>query len=327
MAKSSARPSATDNLLLLLALVPFVLDKGEVSVEEAATQFGRSEEDIRRAVELIACAGIPGENLAYSHLDLFDIDWDLFESEGVITFWNTVAIDQQPRFSAREASALLAGLQYLQAHPAYAARADVEEVIEKIKRGTGRGPSDRLAVGAPAIEQHLDALSESLEKRLSVQIRYHNRRGDVGERLIDPLVLESRDTAWYVRAWCHERQSLRTFRVDHIETLELTDRHHDSSASLIEGVSGNLFEPSPEDVIVTLEVAPGALPLIADYLPRGYQPPSDQATVVVEIPFAHYGSLTNLVASNPHTLTVVKPASARQAVLEFAKDALSRYDQ
>ena len=40
---------------------------------------------------MIACAGIPGENQAYSHLDLFDIDWDLWENEQKITLWNTVA--------------------------------------------------------------------------------------------------------------------------------------------------------------------------------------------------------------------------------------------
>ena len=325
MAKSPARPNATDNLLLLLALVPFVLDKGEVSVSEAAAQFGRTEEDIMRAVELIACAGIPGENSAYSHLDLFDIDWDLFESEKIITFWNTVALDQQPRFSAREASALLAGLQYLQAHPAYAGRSDVDEVIDKIQRGSGRGPSDRIAVGAPALEQHLGALNASLENKVSVRIRYHNKRGEVGTRLIDPLVLEARDATWYVRAWCHERRSLRTFRVDHIESLEITDHAHESTPSLVEGVSGSLFDPSPEDVQVTLEVAPGALPLIADYLPRGYQADDGNSPVVLEIPFAHYGSLTNLVAQNPHTLTVLSPASAKLAVQDFARSALERY--
>ena len=325
MAKPVARPNATDNLMLLLALVPFVLDKGEVSVGEAAAQFGRTEDDIVRAVELIACAGIPGENLAYSHLDLFDIDWDLFESEKIITFWNTVALDQQPRFSAREASALLAGLQYLQAHPAYAGRSDVEEVIDKIKRGSGSGPSDRIAVGAPALKQHLGALSESVENKVSVRIRYHNKRGEVGSRLIDPIVLEARDATWYVRAWCHERRSLRTFRVDHIESLEVTDHAHESNASLIEGVSASLFDPSPGDVQVTLEVAPGALPLIADYLPRGYQTKDAQSTVVLEIPFAHYGSLTNLVAQNPHTLSVLKPLSARQAVHDFARSALQHY--
>lgn len=319
------KPSATDNLLLLLALVPFVLDREQVTVAEAAAQFDRSEDDIVRAVELIACAGVPGDNFAYSHLDLFDIDWDLFESERIITFWNTVGIEQQPRFSAREASALLAGLQYLQAHPAYASRSEVDGVVRKIQQGSGPGPADRIAVGAPALEEHLSALQEAVVNRQSARITYHNKRGEVMTRLIDPLILESRDTTWYLRAWCHERQSLRTFRVDHIETLEVTDRVHETSESLIDGISKSLFEPSPEDVVVRIEAHPGALPLIADYLPRGYVAPQGDSPVVVDIPFAHYGSLTGLVARHPGALRVVSPESATVAVRDFAEAALQNY--
>jgi proteasome accessory factor C len=319
------KPGASENLLLLLALVPYVLDRGEVSVADAAAQFDRSEEDITRAVELIACAGVPGENLAYSHLDLFDIDWDLFETERKITFWNTIALDHRPRFSAREASALLAGLQYLQAHPAYAGRSDLEEVFEKIRRGSGRGPSDRIAVGAPALEQHLQALNSAVEHTMTVEIRYHNKRGEAGLRRVDPLVLESRDATWYLRAWCHLRETVRTFRVDYIETLEVTDQAHERSWSRADVITPNLFDPSPDDILVTLEVAQGALPLIADYLPRGYRSQPGVTISRVNIPFAHYGSLTRLVATHPDVITVLGPASARTAVADFASSTLASY--
>jgi proteasome accessory factor C len=319
------KPSASENLLLLLALVPYVLDRGEVSVADAAAQFDRSEEDIARAVELIACAGIPGENLAYSHLDLFDIDWDLFETERKITFWNTVALDHRPRFSAREASALLAGLQYLQAHPAYAGRNDLDEVFEKIRRGSGNGPSDRIAVGAPALEEHLKALNSAVQSKHTIEIRYHNKRGEAGLRRVDPLVLESRDTTWYLRAWCHLREAVRTFRVDYIETLEITDDNHGRSWSHTDVIAADLFDPSPDDIQVTLEIAPGALPLIADYLPRGYQSPIEATVSRVVIPFAHYGSLTRLVATHPDLITVLEPASARTAVAAFAASTLDCY--
>lgn len=325
MAKKERKPGASDNLLLLLALVPYVLDRGEVSVPEAAAQFNRSEEDIQKAVELIACAGIPGENLAYSHLDLFDIDWDLFESERIITFWNTVALDHQPRFSAREASALIAGLQYLQAHPAYAGRSDVIEVMDKIRKGSGSGPSDRIAIGAPALEEHLRLLNEALESQVSIRMKYHNKRGEVMERTADPVVLEARDQHWYIRAWCHEREALRTFKVDHIESLVVTDIKHEGRRSLLDDISPDLFEPSPEDITVTLEVHPATLALIADYLPRGYQPPQGESSVHVDIPFAHYGSVTRLVASHPGLIRVIQPASAKEAVAGFAKTALAAY--
>ena len=324
MAKAP-RPGATDNLMLLLALVPYVLDKGEVSVSEAARQFKRSEQDIVEAVQLIACAGIPGENLAYSHLDLFDIDWDLFEQESLITFWNTVAIDHSPRFTAREASALIAGLQYLAAHPAYSGRGDIDEVLGKIRRGSSHGHSDRIAIGQPATEGHLQILHDAIDAKVSVSIVYHNKAGETGTRLVDPLVLESRDAAWYLRAWCHHRQALRTFRVDHMEDVEATEQSQGNHESLIDDISPELFQPSSDDIAVVIDTTVGALPVIADYLPRGFSQPAGEGSLQLEIPFAHYGSLTRFAAAHPTLVRVVSPGSAVAAVRDFAKEALSAY--
>ena len=327
MAKSTSRPTTSDNLLMLLALVPYVLDRGEVTVSEAAEHFGRSESDIVRAVELIACAGIPGENEAYSHLDLFDIDWDLFESKKTITLWNTVALDNKPRFSAREATALLAGLQYLASHPAYSSRADLEEVMAKLRAGSGAVEPVRIAVGAGTVAEHVSVVTEAISSRRSITAVYHNKRGESGERTLDPLLLESRDALWYVRAWCHTRQALRTFRVDFMESVELTTHPHAAHSSIIDDISSDLFDPSPSDVVVTIECPARALPIIADYLPRGFIPPAGEDSVIVDIPFAHYGSLTQFVGAHPDLVRVVSPHSAREAVQSFAASALSRYDQ
>lgn len=311
--------------MLLLALVPYVLDRGEVSVADAARQFRRSEEDIVRAVHLIACAGIPGENLAYSHLDLFDIDWELLENEHIITFWNTVTLDHSPRFSAREASALIAGLQYLASHPAYSGRTDVDEVLRKIKRGSSGGKESTIAVSRPAAEKFRQSLNDAITAGVSVRMVYHNTAGESGERTIDPLVLESRDALWYVRAWCHHRQALRTFRVDHIESLELTQHPQGDHASLIDDISPELFRPSDNDITVTIECSRSALPLIADYLPRGFREPPGEDPLTLEIAFAHYGSLTRFVGRYSRFVTVVAPASARRTVWEFAQRALDNY--
>lgn len=324
MAKAP-RPGATDNLMLLLALVPFVLDRGEVSVAEAAAQFRRTEDDITEAVYLIACAGVPGENLAYSHLDLFDIDWDLFENDGIITFWNTVAIDHSPRFSAREASALIAGLQYLSAHPSYSGRADLDEVLRKIKRGSTEGFAAKIAVSPGETEGTLRTVNDAITDAVSLDLVYHNKAGESGPRRIDPLVLESRDALWYVRAWCHHRQALRTFRLDHMDNVVLTDIPQGDHGSLIDEISPELFQPSAHDITVTLECAVSALPVIADYLPRGYTPPLGTDVVTLEIAFAHYGSLTRFVGRYSRVVRVVGPPSAVATVAEFATRALGNY--
>ena len=319
------RSGATDTLMLLLALVPYVLDRGEVSVADAAAQFGRSEAEITDAIRLIACAGIPGENQAYSHLDLFDIDWDLLENEQRITFWNTVALDHSPRFSAREASALIAGLQYLAAHPAYSGRADLDEVLRKITRGSAEGFASKIAVSQPAVAEHLDAVNQAITQKASLDVIYHNKAGESGQRRIDPLIIESRDALWYVRAWCHHRQALRTFRIDHMESVHPTGEAQNDHGLLLDEISPELFQPSGDDISVTIECQPSALPLIADYLPRGFVAPESEGPITLNIAFAHYGSLTRFTGRYSSVVHVVGPPSAVATVREFAEDALRNY--
>lgn len=170
-------------------------------------------------------------------------------------------------------------------------------------------------------------VTEAISSRRSITAVYHNKRGESGERTLDPLLLESRDALWYLRAWCHTRQALRTFRVDYMESVELTTHPHADHSSIIDDISSDLFDPSPSDVVVTIECPARALPIIADYLPRGFSPPAGEDSVIVDIPFAHYGSLTQFVGAHPDLVRVVSPHSAREAVQSFAASALSRYDQ
>jgi proteasome accessory factor C len=322
---NSPRPPATENLMLLLALVPFVLDRGEVSVAEAATQFNRSENDIVKAVHLIACAGVPGENLAYSHLDLFDIDGDLLETQGTITFWNTVAIDHAPRFSAREASALIAGLQYLQSHPAYSGRGDVEEVMRKIHAGTTSGALQPLTISHPAVESHLSLLNDSITQRVAVEMIYHNKRGESGPRTIDALVLESRDSVSYVRGWCHQREALRTFRVDRVESVTGVDEPSERHDDVLSPDQWSVFSPSPGDLMVTIEFPPQAVAIIAEYLDRHHQPVLVGKMMRADVPFAHVGSLTRFAAKHPNLVEVVAPPEARDQVCQWANRGLAQY--
>ena len=117
MAERKKPMLAQDKLAFLLALVPYLMDHDRVSVENAAAHFGVPAGQIREAVRLIAVSGVPGETSQYQHGDLFDIAWDEFEENDQIVLTQMVAIDDSPRFSAREAAALIAGLQYLSALP------------------------------------------------------------------------------------------------------------------------------------------------------------------------------------------------------------------
>ena len=83
-----------------------------------------------------------------------------------------------------------------------------------------------FAIGSRQVEPaHFRALSTALLSRRRLRIRHLRRQtGEVLDREISPQRLVHYRDNWYLDAWCHKRQALRTFGVDAIESATVTDK-------------------------------------------------------------------------------------------------------
>lgn len=313
-----------DRLAFLLALVPYLLDNDGVPVAQAAAHFRVPAQRIRDAVELIAVSGVPGETKAYQPGDLFDIDWDRLEERDEIAITHQVAIDDSPRFSAREAAALIAGLQYIAALPANADRETVARLTAKLTRASGGAPA-AVAVEGGA-DTGLGLIREAVAAGTVLAFDYLNGREEREERAVEPLRVESVDESWYLRAWDRSRRALRTFRLDRmrdVRTLPGTDPERPGDIELPD----RIFQPSTEDRSVTIEVATAAVPLLADYLgDRPQTMPARRGWVRTRLRIAHLHGLKRLAAGRAGLLVVVEPDDARAAVRDWAAAGLARYE-
>jgi proteasome accessory factor C len=314
-----------DRLAFLLALVPYLLDNDGVPVAQAATHFGVSAQRIRDAVELIAVSGVPGETKAYQPGDLFDIDWDRLEERDEIAITHQVAIDDSPRFSAREAAALIAGLQYIAALPANADRETVATLTAKLTRATNGAPA------AVAVEGGADTLLGQVQVAVAagtvLGFDYLSGKEEREERAVEPLRVESVDESWYLRAWDRSRRALRTFRLDRMRDVRSLPDAAPERPEDIE-LPERIFQPSKQDRSVTIEIAEAALPLLSDYLgDRPQTEPARRGWVRTRLRIAHLHGLKRLVAGRAGLLVVVEPADARAAVHDWAVAGLARYEQ
>jgi proteasome accessory factor C len=323
MPEKTPQPGARDKLAFLLALTPYLLDHEHVTVAETARHFGVPETQVREAVRLIAVSGVPGETTFYQHEDLFDIDWDAFEELDEIAVTNRVAIDEAPRFSGKEAAALIAGLQYLSSLPDLADRAAIGSLLAKLARGSSAQPSP-VAVQSQDPDATLALLRRAVAEGRRVQFDYVGWRGEFEHRSVDPLRVESADATWYLRGWDHSRGAVRTFRLDRIGAAALSDEASTHRAEEV-ALPETLFTASDEDLMVTIDVDASALPLIADYLPEGTRPHGDGGRARATVRVSHYAGLKRLIASMPGLATVVEPAEARAAVADWARAGLARY--
>lgn len=315
---------ASDKLTFLLSLIPYLMDHDSVTVGEVAGHFGVSEERVREAVRLIAVSGIPGETHQYLDGDLFDIHWDEFEENDRIVLTHLVAIDDSPRFSAREAAALIAGLQYLSSLPENADRDAVASLMAKLTRGASAPPT-QLAVSSPDSDAAMSVIQAAGRDGVQVEFDYLSARGEHEHRFVDPLRLESVDRDWYLRGWCHLRRAPRTFRLDRMSGLRATTQPteaHDARLVLPDA----LFQASDEDLAVVIELPASALTLLADYSPDRATTAVGNGRVRTTLRVAHYHGLKRLVAGLAGLVTVVEPAEARQIVAEWAAAGAARYD-
>lgn len=324
MAERRRPPQVRDRLAFLLTLVPYLIDHARVTVAEVAEHFTVSPDEVRAAVTLIAVSGIPGETGTYQHDDLFDIAWDAFEERGEILLTQLIAIDDAPRFSGREAAALIAGLQYLSALPETRDSAALHTLMAKLARSSSSTAPHSVAIEASETDTVLADIRDALSWGVQLELDYSNAEGKRERRRVDPVRVESIDADWYLRGWCHLRRAARTFRLDRISNLAVTEDPI-SEAAATTAIPDTLFEGSPEDTLVTLDVVPAALGVIADYLP-----PAAAVEIVgdlrrVRIRMSHFHGLKRLVAGHPEMITVVAPEAARNVVAEWAGAGAEQY--
>ena len=145
-------------------------------------------------------------------------------------------------------------------------------------------------------------------------------------RRVDPLRIESVDADWYLRGWCHLRRAVRTFRLDRMSdftstTDPITNRPTDVT------LPETLFESTPEDLLVEIELPSSALPLILDYIPDGAEQSEDGGMLRTTVRVAHYHGLKRLIAGMSGVAVVTAPEEARQVIAHWAQSALARYGE
>jgi predicted DNA-binding transcriptional regulator YafY len=255
---------ATQRLSRLLAMVPWLLRRQGVPLAEAARHFGITEAQLVKDLELLFVCGTPG------HMpdDLIEADWE----SGRIYLGNADQISRPLRLAVDEAVTLLVGLRTLAQVPGLHDTQALDSATAKLSAAVGdaAGVADALSVDLSrgAREGVLSAVRDALARRRRLHLSYLvPSRDETTERDVDPMRLVAVEGGWYLEGWCHRAEAVRLFRIDRVvgvEVLEVEGAPPRSAAS--RDADEGLFTPSPEDVVVTLDLAPQSR-WVADYYP------------------------------------------------------------
>lgn len=321
MTEPRAADTARDQVARLLALVPYLHARGEVSVVDAAAHFGIAPAQLVKDLKVLFMVGLPG---GYPD-DLIDVDLDALEGDGVIRVSNADYLARPVRFSPAEATALVVALRTM----AETAAPETGEVVRRTlaKLEAVAGPDDsRMHVQPDRLpgQEILPVLEGAIARRHRLEISYHvPARDEVTARVVDPRAVAVVDGVAYLDAWCHTAQADRAFRVDRIRAateLGTGVEHPDAPAR---DLTGGWFGGGGTTRATLRLAAPARW--VPEYYPVVESRPGPDGTLDVDLEVASEAWLRQLVLRLAPHARVLAPQEFAKAFTSGARDSLSLY--
>lgn len=319
----AAPESATARLSRLLTMVPWLVNRQGIDIDEAAGELGVPREQIEADLNLLFVCGTPG------HLpdDLIEAEWE----EGRVYLRNADTIARPLRLGIDEATALIVGLRALAAVPGLGEREAVDRALAKLTDATGESAQAssrvRVTLTDAVGDQTLGLSREALQAHRRVHLRYLvAARDEATERDVDPMRVVNLAGHWYLEGWCHRAQDVRLFRLDRVESIDLLDTDgtppvHARSRDL----NADIFTPAPDDLQITLGLAPPSA-WVAEYYPVQDTVREQDGTLTVTLRTADSTWIRNLVWRLAGGAWVIAPVSLREQVRAGAQEALAAYE-
>jgi proteasome accessory factor C len=308
----------------LLSLVPYLRDHDGARMAEVAEAFGISEATLRDDLNVLWMCGMPGLTPG----DLIDIDMDAVDGEGVIHLSNADYLTRPLRLSAEEAMALVLGLQALHEIAGPGEQDAIERALKKLEEASGGVVvPDQASVSVTAARGEIQArLTDGLARGKRLDLTYDvASRAETTRRMVDPLRVFVLEGYGYLEAWCYSASALRTFRLDRIAAVEVTDidvgRHDDV---VLKDLSTGWFETLKDAPLVVLELAPEAA-WVAEYYPTETVNRDDRGHVTVALRVIDPAWLRGLLLRLAGGARVIAPIGAGDSAAEAAQEALDQY--
>lgn len=291
----------------LFKIIYYLLGRGQATAAELAERFEVSVRTIYRDMDALSQAGIPiyaepGRNGGISLLDSFVLDRALL-SEG-------------------ERQEVLAALQSLTA----AGNALDRDTLHKLS-AVFRLPAenwyevDFSRWGEPTRDnEKFEAFKKAVIRRRCVRISYVGAYGGDSRRKIHPLRLVYKSRAWYVKAYCTEKEDFRLFKLSRIISWELLEEAFVPEPWPQYPPQGDIPEPDP----VVLRFSREAAYRVYDEFDAGQIQEQENGDLLVSAPMPQDGWLTGFLLSFGARVEVVSPVCLRETLAGEARAILAK---
>lgn len=244
-------------------------------------------------------------------------------------------------FNAAELHALLTAQQLLEQVQPGLLESHIKPAKEHVEKLLASGQHDgneiarrvrilRMA-GRNTSGEHFQAVAGALLQRQRLAIRYHSRSDDTETwREISPQRLTHYRDNWYLDAWCHERNALRSFAVDRLrEVKTMTKRAKDIADKELDthfASSYGIFVGKPKHTAV-LRFTPERARWVAEeqWHPQQQGRTLEDGSYELCIPYSDPRELVMDILKHGAEVEAVKPEALRKIVRAQLREALGKY--
>jgi len=318
---------ARDQVARLLALVPYIQAREEVSVQQAATDFGVPPAQILKDLNVLWFCGLPGLGMG----DLIEVDMEALEGDGVIKVSNADYLRRPLRLDSSEASALLVALRALRETGDETVRPVVDRTLAKLEAAAGDGAAlaaqvdVRLSPREAEVGRLRTILEDAIVSGVQVRLDYYAPTRDAQtQRVVDPLRVFTAEGHGYLDAWCHLAQGQRLFRIDRISSADVLDSTAEAHEVEPRDPADGVFQGSADDVVATVLLRPQAR-WVAEYYPVVSTEEAADGALRVRLRVADPVWLRRLLLRLGEYADVEEPAALADDVRRAASAALTLY--
>ena len=217
----------------ILAMASWIMDNPGHNVRQIAQHFGRSSRQVRRDLEYMGQIGDSMIDRSYG------LDWDLYETEGVVVLRGSQT-PSLPKLTPAEAAALLVALRAL---APYLSESEEEVLLSAAAKLASRASQEgrdtrggsevihleQESSNSPDLQQESNAqyvvhLRYAIDELREVSFEYLGVDGPYA-RCVYPLGLKHLSTGWILDAWNPVRETHRSYRVDRMNNLVIGEKH------------------------------------------------------------------------------------------------------
>lgn len=307
--------SADQRLRRLLVILPWLMERGEVSVSEATEHFDLTEAELIKDLELVAMCGLP---------PFVDELIDVFIDDGMVYVGVPRLFTRSLGLNSVEAFELLAAARVAMELPGADVDGPLGRGLRKLAAALGEDDTGVLSVELvrPAA---LDPIVAAIDASQWLRVEYVSVNSDVpSRRRIAPRQVYSDRGVWYVLADDDRSGERRTFRVDRMTSIEETGEPADAVDPGELPPAGEWFvDGSIPRATIRLPVA--MLGVVDRYPIDEISEPDDAAMVTVVLPVVNQHWLATTLLRLGSAAEVIAPVEWVDLRQRAARDLLNVY--